>query len=130
MNHVQLERFDEFFADQYLVFVNEITATDPVAGVRRVRSGFASAYRFWAKVEEDGDPSGWIHRIIDQEEPTATQVDEHDRSALAASLDVDDLPDERHRIVAIARRQRVVATVVIGVSGLLLVAGELLVAHW
>lgn len=129
MNHAQLERFDRFFDNHYLEFVNELTEFDPVEGVRRARSGFACAYRFWAKVEEDGDPSGWIHRDIHQQKPTPVRVEEHNRSARVHGLDIEDLPAERRRIVTLARRQRVVATAVIGASGLVLIAGELLIAH-
>lgn len=129
MNAAQLDRFNRFFDDHYPRVLAEVAERDPSGSVRRTRSGFASAYRFWAKVEDDGDPVGWVHRVIADERRNNRHaagrhpVDEPgDRAHAEAST-------ERRRIVALARRQRAVATVVLGASALVFIGAELFVAH-
>lgn len=129
MNTAQLDRFDRFFDGHYLAMVAEIADSDPSGAVRRTRAGFASAYRFWGKVEDDGDPVGWIRRVI---------AEDRRRSRRSAGREPADEPGrpvsvdssaERHRVVALARRQRAVARVVLGASALVAIGAELFVAH-
>jgi len=127
MNAAQLDRFNRFFDDHYQGILAEVTESDPSGAVRRTRSGFASAYRFWSKVEDDGDPVRWVHRVIadDRRHPRHTAgrdpVDDPGHPVEASN--------ERRRIVALARRQRAVATVVLGTSALVFIGAELFVAH-
>jgi hypothetical protein len=125
----QLDRFDRFFDAHYQAMLIEIADRDPSGAVRRTRGGFASAYRFWGRVEDDGDPAGWIRRVIaDGGHSTSRRTD----SGLADQPDGSafmDLRDERHRVVALARRQRVAAGVALGAGGLVAIAAELFVAH-
>ena len=129
MNAAQLDRFNRFFDDHYQGILAEVAESDPSGSVPRTRSGFASAYRFWAKVEDDGDPVGWVHRVIaeDRRNPRhaagRNQIDEpgHPASVEAST--------ERRRIVGLARRQRAVARVVLGTSALVAIGAELFVAH-
>ena len=129
MNAAQLDRFDRFFDENFATIVDDVALNDPAEGVLRTRAGFASAYRFWSKVEDDGDPVSWVRRVI-AEDRRATRgrsvgqpVDESGRRPSV------DLRAERRRVVALARRQRAVARVVIGVSALLALGGELFVVH-
>jgi hypothetical protein len=129
MNTAQLDRFNRFFDDHYPTILAEVAESDPSGAVRRTRSGFASAYRFWSKVEADGDPVGWVHRVIaeDRRNPRHAAgrdpVDEAgDRASVEASM-------ERRRIVALARRQRAVARVVLGTSAFVALGAKLFVAH-
>ena len=129
MNAAQLDRFDRFFDENFATIVDDVALNDPAEGVLRTRAGFASAYRFWSKVEDDGDPVSWVRRVI-AEDRRATRgrsvgqpVDESRRRPSV------DLRAERRRVVALARRQRAVARVVIGVSALLALGGELFVVH-
>ena len=62
VNTAQLDRFDRFFDGHYQAMVAEIADSDPAGAVRRTRAGFASAYHFWGKVEDDGDPVGLRRR--------------------------------------------------------------------
>jgi len=130
VNTAQLDRFDRFFDGHYLAMVAEIADSDPSGAVRRTRAGFASAYRFWGKVEDDGDPVGWIRRVIAEDRrPTRRGAgpDPADgRPGLGSSVDSS---AERHRVVALARRQRAVARVVLGASALVAIGAELFVAH-
>jgi len=129
MNTAQLDRFDRFFAGHFEATVAEIADTDPVGAVRRTRAGFASAYRFWGKVEDDGDPVAWVRRVIAEDRHRTT------RNAGPESVDEPGTPTpldssaERHRVIALARRQRVVASVVLGLSALVATGAELFVAH-
>lgn len=130
MKFAQLDRFDRFFDENYPVILAEITGSDPSGAKGRTRAGFASAYRFWSKVEDDGDQVGWIRRVIAEDRRSAGGA-----HGLAQSLDESgrlqpvDLRDEHRRIVALARRQRAGARVVIGASAFLAVSSELFVAH-
>jgi hypothetical protein len=129
MNAAQLDRFNRFFDDHYRAILAEVAERDPSGAVRRTRSGFASAYRFWSKVEDDRDPVGWVRRVI---------ADDRRKTRHAAGRDPVDGPGhrasveagtERRRIVALARRQRAVARVVIGTSAVVALGAELFVAH-
>ena len=129
MNAAQLARFDRFFDDHYPEILAEVTERDPSGAVHRTRSGFASAYRFWSKVEADGDPVGWIQRVI---------ADDRRSTRHGAVGEPGDEPGprvivgssvERHRVVELARRQRAVARVVLGTSALAAIGAELFVAH-
>ena len=129
MNAAQLDRFNRFFDDHHPAILAELAESDPQGAVRRTRAGFASAYRFWSKVEDDGDPVGWVHRVI---------ADDRRNTRHAAGRDPVDGPGhrapveastERRRIVALARRQRAIATVVVGTSALVALGAELFVVH-
>ena len=129
MNAARLDRFDRFFDEHYQRILAEVAESDPCGAVRRTRLGFASAYRFWSKVEDDGDPVGWVHRVIaaDRRDPRheagRDPVDEPGhRASVESSM-------ERRRIVALARRQRAVAHVVIGTGALVAIGAELFAAH-
>ena len=129
MNSAQLDRFNRFFDDHYPAILAEVAESDPSGSVRRTRSGFASAYRFWSKVEDDDDPVGWVHRVIagDRRNPRhaagGDRVDEAgDRPSVEAST-------ERRRVIELAQRQRAVATFVIGASAFVALGAELFVAH-
>ena len=129
MNAAQIDRFNGFFDDLYQAILAEVAESDPVGAVRRTRSGFASAYRFWSKVEDDGDPVGWVRRVIAEDRRNPHHAtgrgpvdDPGERASVEAST-------ERRRIIALARRQRAVATVVIGTSALVALGAELVVAH-
>lgn len=130
MNTAQLARFDSFFNRHYWQIPRAVTEGDPSGALRRTRSGFASAYRFWSKVEADGDPAAWIRRAIAEDRHAATR----DRSS-AQRANVPrphpsiDLDAEHRRVVSLARHQRFVARVVIGTSAFFAVAGELFVAN-
>ena len=129
MNAAQIDRFDRFFDANFAAVVGDVALNDPSGGVLRTRAGFASAYRFWSKVEDDGDPVGWVRRVIAEDRRAARSrsvgqpVDESGRRPSV------DLRAEHRRVVALARRQRAVARVVIGVSALLALGGELFVAN-
>lgn len=129
MNAAQIARFNAFFDEHYTGMLAEVANSDPSGALRRTRAGFASAYRFWGKVEDDGDPVGWVRRVIADDWRNTRHAagrdpvdDPGDRALVEAST-------ERHRIVALARRQRAVATVVLGTSALVAIGAELLVAH-
>ena len=130
MNAVQLARFDCFFNENYAAIVSNVAESDPSRAVRRTRSGFASAYRFWGKVEADGDPVGWILRVITEDRRAASRhrAREEPLDECGHEASVDLIAEHRH-ILAMARRQRAVARVVIGTSALLALGGELIVAH-
>jgi hypothetical protein len=129
VNSDQLERSDRFFDGHYQAMVAVTADSDPSGALRRTRAGFASAYRFWGKVEDDGDPVGWIRRVIAEDRHNTS------RSARSESADEPGTPasvdssTERRRVVALARRQRVVARVVFGAGALVAVGAELFVAH-
>lgn len=127
VNAAQIARFNAFFDEHYTGMLAEVAKSDPSGALRRTRAGFASAYQFWGKVEDDGDPVGWVRRVI---------ADDRRNTRHAVGRDpVDDLghvveaSTERRRIVALARRQRAVATVVLGAGGLVFIGAELFVAH-
>jgi len=129
MNAAQLARFNAFFDEHYTGMLAEVANSDPSGALRRTRAGFASAYRFWGKVEDDGDPVGWVRRVIADDRHNTRHAagrdpvdDPADRALVEASI-------ERRRIVALARRQRAVARVVLGTGGLVFIGAELLVAH-
>jgi hypothetical protein len=129
MNAAQLGRFDRFFDENFATIVDDVGLNDPSEGVLRTRAGFASAYRFWSKVEDDGDPVAWVCRVIAEDRRAARGRSVGrpvDASGHRPSVD---LRSERLRVVALARRQRAVARVVIGTSALLAVGGELFVVH-
>ncbi len=125
----QLDRFDRFFDTHYRAVVDEIADSDSSGAVRRTRVGFASAYRFWGKVEDDGDPTGWVRRIIAEDGHSTPRRAGPDLAVEPGTPAFVDLRDERHRVVALARRQRVVAGVVLGTAALAWVGAELFVAH-
>ena len=130
MNPAQLDQFNHVFDDHYLTTVADVAATDPTHAVRRTRAGFACAYRFWAKIEDDHDPAGWIHEVIDQRGHTVTppqrESDHLENPNLTRSVD---LRAEHKRVVRLARRQGAVADVVIWASALLIVAARLHFRH-
>jgi len=127
MNAAQLDRFNRFFDDHYPAILAEVAKSDPPGAVHRTRSGFASAYRFWSKVEADGDPARWVRRVIADDRRTTHHaaghgpVDEPGHRVEART--------ERRRIVALARRQQAVAAVVLGAIALVFIGAELFVAH-
>ena len=129
MNAARLARFDRFFDDHFPGILAEVAESDPSGAVRRTRSGFASAYRFWGKVEDDGDPVGWVHRVIAEDRRNTRHAagrDPVDEPGHRASVEPS---TERRRIVSLARRQRAVARVVIGTSALVALGAELFVAR-
>ena len=129
MNATLLDRFDRFFDENFAAIVGDVALNDPSGGVLRTRAGFASAYRFWSKVEDDGDPVAWVRRVITEDRRGArgrSVGQPVDASGRRPSVD---LGAERRRVVALARRQRAVARVVIGLSALVALGGELFVAH-
>lgn len=128
VNTAQLDRFDRFFDGHYQAMVAEIADSDPSGAVRRTRAGFASAYRFWGKVEDDGDPVGWVRRVIAEDRHTTRGAGPGSAHEPGTPASVDPSA-ERHRVVALARRQRAVARVVIGTSALVAIGAELFVAH-
>ena len=129
MNAAQLARFDRFFDDHYPEILAEVTDRDPSGAVHRTRSGFASAYRFWSKVEADGDPVGWIHRVIAEDRRSTRRGAGREPGGEPGPRVIVSSSVERHRVVALARRQRAVARVVLGTSALAAISAELLVAH-
>ena len=129
MNAAQLDRFNRFFDDYYQGILAEVAERDPSGSVRRTRSGFASAYRFWSKVEDDGDPVGWVHRVIAEDRRNPRHAAGRDPVDGPGDRPSAEASTERRRIVALARRPRAVATVVIGSSALVFLGAELFVAH-
>lgn len=129
MNAAQLARFDRFFDDHYPEILAEVTERDPSGAVHRTRSGFASAYRFWSKVEADGDPVGWIHRVIAEDRRSTRHGAGREPGGEPGPRVIVSSSVERHRVVALARRQRAVARVVLGTSALAAIGAELFVAH-
>jgi hypothetical protein len=125
----QLDRFDRFFDTHYQAMVDETADRDPSGAVRRTRAGFASAYRFWGKVEDDGDPAGWIRRVIAEDRHGPTRRVDPESADEPGTPAFVDLRDERRRVVALARRQRVVAGGVLGAGALVWIGAELLVTH-
>lgn len=130
MNAARLDCFDCFFNEHYLAILAEVADSDPSAAVHRTRSAFASAYRFWSRVEDEDDPVGWVHRVIADDRRAVTgrraRGVPQDESGHRASVD----PSAEHRrILSLARRQRAVARFAIGTSTLLALGGELFVAH-
>ena len=129
MNSAQLDRFNRFFDENFAAIVGDVALDDPPRGVLRTRAGFAAAYRFWSKVEDGGDPIGWVRRVIAQDRRAARSrsagrpVDESDRRPSV------DLRAERRRVETLARHQRAVARAVIGLSAFLALGGELLMVR-
>lgn len=97
MNHAQLERFDQFFDDHWQPILVELTARHPDDGLRRARRAFATAYRFWGRVEDDGDPIGWISADAERQRPQRARRPANPAAAAVA---------ERRHIVASARRAK------------------------
>ena len=130
MNATQLERFDRCFDEHYLAILAEIATSDPSGAARRTRAAFASAYRFWSKVEDDGNPIDWIHRVITDDRRAATRhrtdTERFDEPGHRTPIDLD---AERRSVVALARRQRAIAGTIIGTSALATLGAELFVAH-
>jgi hypothetical protein len=129
VNTAQLDRFDHFFATHYRAMLDEVATSDPAGAVGRTRAGFASAYRFWGKVEDDGDPLGWVRRVIEEQRrgsAPGADPDSTDETATRAELDMN---AERRRVISLARRQRVVARAVLGAGAIIAIAAELFVAH-
>ncbi len=125
MNADQLARLDAVFDAHYPQILADATEREPASAVRRTRAGFASAYRFWSKVEADGDPVAWIQRAIAQDGRSTrrrTGREPGDEPAHRAIV-------ERRRVAALARRQRAVAGVVLGTSALAVIGAELFVVH-
>ena len=129
MNAAQLDRFDRFFDANFATIVDDVALNDPSEGVLRTRAGFASAYRFWSNVEDDGDPVGWVRRVIAEDRRAARGRSVRQPIDASGRRPSVDLGAERRRVVALARRQRAVARVIIGTSALLALGGELFVAH-
>lgn len=121
--------FERFFDDNFPAIVNDLLATDPDRGLRRARSAFATAYRFWAKVTSDEEAAALVHAEL------ATQSRRHSSEGPVARargrlrFDTADLPVERRRVVALGRRRRLVGQAGLAVMGGLAVAAELLIAR-
>ena len=115
-------RFEQFFHDSHNEILTRVASHDPNRAVRRTRGGFAAAYRFWPKVEADGDPVRWVERVI---------ADDPQRRHLRNRRGEQpvDAVSELRRVVSLARRQRTVAHLTIGSCALALLATELLAAH-
>ncbi len=128
MNRAQRGRFDQFLDARYSAFVVEIAQTHPDESTDRACAAFADAYRFWGKLEDSGDPVGWIRHNIAEQRPRRNirrrRWPFHGGDVVSDPTELD-----RRRIVFMARRQRAIGTIVITTTALLLVAGELLVAH-
>ena len=129
VNAAQLDRFDRFFDGHYQAMVAEIADSDPSGAVRRTRAGFASAYRFWGKVEDDGDAVGWVRRVAAEDRRSTRRSAGPEPAGEPGNPVPVDSSAERDRVVALARRQRVVASVVLGASALVAIGVELFVAH-
>lgn len=129
VNTAQLDRFDHFFDGHYEAMVAEVADSDPSGALHRTRVGFASAYRFWGKVEDDGDPVGWVRRVIAEDRHSTTRCASPESGDEPGAPVCVDPSAERHRVIALARRQRVVAGVVLGAGSLVAVVAELFVAH-
>jgi hypothetical protein len=129
VNAAQVDRFDRFFDAHYEAMVADVAASDPAGALRRTRTGFASAYRFWAKVEADGDPVGWVRRVVAEDHPRTRGAAGPGSVEEPGTPVIVDPGAERHRVVALARRQRVVACLVLGAGALVAVGAELIVAH-
>jgi hypothetical protein len=121
MNRAEREVFDCLFEAHYQEVIAATAATDPAGALQRTRAGFASAYRFWSKIDAD-DRLRWIRAAIDQ---VGTRTPSDGRTSAA----VVDLRAERASVIALARRQRSVSTAVLSAGALCIVALELLVAH-
>ena len=129
VNTAQHDRFDRFFDEHYEAMVAEVADSDASGALRRTRVGFASAYRFWGKVEDDGDPVGWVRRVIAEDRHSSRRSageDPADKPRNPASVDSS---AEHRSVVALAQRQRVVATVLLAAGALVAVGAELFVAH-
>lgn len=130
MNADQRSRFDHFFAAHYVEILDAVIDVEPSGAVQRTRSGFASAYRFWGKVEDDGDPVGWVMRVIaEARRSTGRRRPTRVAGSTVRPATSADLTSERRRVTSLARRQRVIASAVIGTSAFAVIGAELLVAH-
>ncbi|MBI4936377.1 MAG: hypothetical protein HY828_21060 [Actinobacteria bacterium] len=122
-------QFDQFFDAHFAMIANGLIETDPEDGLRRVRSAFATAYRFWVKVDSDTDAIALIRADL------ASQSNRPRRGRSVAS-DLErahvapaDLDRERGRVVALGRRRRLIGHAGLAVMGGVAVAVELLIAH-
>ena len=104
MNAAQTARFNRFFDDHYPEILAAVTERDPSGAVRRTRSGFASSYRFWSKVEADGDPVGWIHRVIAEDRRSTRRGAGREPGGEPGHPEIVSSRVERHRVVALAPR--------------------------
>ena len=125
MNSAARERFDRWFEQEYPDLVIELEARYPGDGLRRARSSVATAYRFWGKVEADGNPKNWILRDAGEPRPA------HARTEISPypSVSADSLIRDKATIVRVARQRRVVATVVLSAISAAVVGAELFAAH-
>ena len=143
MNRQQRARFDRFFDDRYDAIVAALDRAYPGEGARRAHSSLATAYRFWGKVELDGDPEFWVLRDASAPGPTvecrvaappvaAPPVADPpvaDPPVDASAPDHrDDLDRERKLVVRAARWRRAAASVVLSALALVLIAAELFAA--
>ncbi len=74
MNRAARELFDSWYIQEYFDLVINIETKHPGHGLRRARSSTANAYRFWSKVEADGNPTNWILREADGLRQTRTNT--------------------------------------------------------
>ena len=138
MNRQQRARFDRFFDDRYDAIVAALDRAYPGEGARRAHSSLATAYRFWGKVELDGDPEFWVLRDASAPGPTVecwvadppvADPPVADPPVDASAPDHRDALDrERALVVRAARWRRAAASVVLSALALVLIAAELFVA--
>ena len=133
MNRQQRARFDRFFDDRYDAIVAALDRAYPGEGARRAHSSLATAYRFWGKVELDGDPEFWVLRDASAPGPTVecwvAAPPVADPPVDASAPDHRNALDrERALVVRAARWRRAAASVVLSALALVLIAAELFVA--
>lgn len=128
MTRQQRARFDRFFDDRYDAIVAALDQAHPGEGARRAHSSLATAYRFWGKVELDGDPERWVLRDASAPGPTVECWVADPPVDASAPDHRDDLDRERALVVRAARWRRAAASVVLSALALVLIAAELFAA--
>lgn len=129
MNRDEAERFRSFFDDNFVQVARDLLARDADGGLRQARSAFATAYRFWDRVEDDGDPLGWVYADVDRQRVARRRRPAAPRPLDLAAFTPADLAVERQRVTSLGRRRRVIGTTLLTVLVAVVVVAELLIAR-
>ncbi|MBI4884651.1 MAG: hypothetical protein HY826_11435 [Actinobacteria bacterium] len=128
MNTAGRAGFDAFFDLHYASVVDSLTEVfdDRTVARDEARSAFASTYQFWKKRDPRDDPLAWtLAEALAHQRQRTNAV--HDSKAPTVSEF--DLRVERRVVLALARRRKVIATVVLGAVAVVLIAAEIFIAR-
>jgi hypothetical protein len=128
MNRDQAERYRSFFDDNFVHVARDLLARNSDGGLQQARSAFATAYRFWDRIEDDGDPLGWVYADVDRQRRPRRHRRAGDRPVDPLVFAPEHLDEERRRAISVGRRRRVVSTAALSVMAAAFVAVELLIA--